>query len=135
MFESSSLPQEEKKMLQRIPVEIILLSLIGGLAVAFLFNTMTGLFVLAGGIFSAVSFSWLKSSLSRFLGYPNKNKMLRSVLVSYLLRLLLIIAVFSIIIILFSRKIFAFMAGFSIIILVILGETVGALSRMKTWKK
>jgi len=59
---------------------------------------------------------------------------IRSVLGGYLLRLLLIIAVFSIIIILFLNKIFAFMAGFSTIILVILGEAIAALPRMKKWK-
>lgn len=134
MSNPPSFSQEETRLLQRIPLEILLLSLIGAFIAAFLFKVVTGLFVLAGGIFSAASFFWLKSSLSKFLFHPNKKKVLRSVLGGYLLRLLLIIAVFSIIIILFLNKIFAFMAGFSTIILVILGEAIAALPRMKKWK-
>lgn len=134
MSNPPSFTQEETRMLQRIPLEILLLSLLGAFIAVFLFKVTTGLFVFAGGVFSAMSFFWLKSSLSKFLLHPNKKKVLRSVLGSYLLRLLLIIAVFSIIIIFFSKKIFAFMAGFSTIILVILAEAIGALPRIKKWK-
>jgi hypothetical protein len=134
MSNPPSFTQEETRMLQRIPLEILLLSLIGAFIAAFLFKVTTGLFVFAGGVFSAMSFFWLKNSLSKFLLHQNKKKVLQSVLGSYLLRLLLIIAVFSIIIIFFSKKIFAFMAGFSTIILVILAEAIGALPRIKKWK-
>ena len=133
----SNLPSfapEDTRILQRIPLEILLLSLIGAFIAAFLFNVMTGLFVLAGGILAAASFFWLKNSLSKFLIHPNKRKVLRSVLGSYLLRLLLIIAVFSIIIIFFSKRIFAFMAGFSTIILVFFAEAIRTLPRIKKWK-
>ncbi len=134
MSNPPSLAPEDTRILQRIPLEIFILSLIGAFIAAFLFKVTTGLFVLAGGMLSAASFLWLKSSLSKFLIHPNKKKMLRSVLGSYLLRLLLIIAVFSIIIIFFSKKILAFMAGFSTIILVFLAEAIRTLSRMTKWK-
>jgi hypothetical protein len=134
MSNPSSFAPEDTRILQRIPLEIFLLSLVGAFIAAFLFNVMTGLFVLAGGILAAASFFWLKSSLSKFLVHPDKSKVLRSILGSYLLRLLLIIAVFSIIIIFFSRKIFAFMAGFSTIILVFLAEAIRTLPRIKKWK-
>jgi len=134
MSNSSSFTEEETKTLQRIPLEVLLLSLIGAFVAAFLFNIVAGLFVLAGGFFSAASFFWLKNALSKLLIHPNKKKLLRSALWSYLLRLLLIIVVFSIIIIFFSKKIFAFMAGFSTIILVILAEAIRALPRIKKWK-
>lgn len=134
MSNPPSFAPEDTRILQRIPLEIFLLSLIGAFIAAFLFNVMTGLFVLAGGILSAASFFWLKNSLSKFLIHPNKRRVLRSVLGSYLLRLLLIIAVFSIIIIFFSKRIFAFMAGFSTLILVFLAEAIGALPRIKKWK-
>jgi hypothetical protein len=52
----------------------------------------------------------------------------------YVLRLVLICAAFFIIILLFPRKILAFGAGFSTIVLVFLAEGVGALLRLKTWK-
>jgi hypothetical protein len=134
MSNPPSFAPEDTRIFQRIPLEIFLLSLIGAFIAAFLFNVMTGLFVLAGGILSAASFFWLKNSMLKFLIHPNKRKVLRSVLGSYLLRLLLIIAVFSIIIIFFSKKIFAFMAGFSTIILVFLAEAIRTLPRIKKWK-
>jgi hypothetical protein len=127
-------PQEDTKILRRIPKEILLLSLIGAFIAAFLFNVLTGIFVLAGGIFSATSFIWIKHSLSKFLLYDNKKKVVGSILRSYLLRLLLIITIFSIIIIFFSKKVFAFIAGFSTIVLVFLAEAIIALSRIKKWK-
>jgi len=126
--------QEDTKILRRIPKEILLLSLIGAFIAAFLFNILTGLFVLAGGIFSATSFVWIKHSLSKFLLFNNKKKLVGSILGSYLLRLLLIITAFSIIIIFFSKEVFAFIAGFSTIILVLLAEAIIALSRIKKWK-
>jgi hypothetical protein len=66
--------------------------------------------------------------------FPFKKKALLSGLALYALRLLLILAVFFIIILLFSKKIIAFAVGFSVIIPVFLAEAVIALSRMKQWK-
>jgi len=134
MSNPHSFAPEDTRILQRVPLEILLLSLIGAFIASFLFNVMTGVFVLAGGVLAAASFFWLKSSLSKFLVHPDKRKLLLSVLGSYVLRLLLIIAIFSIIIIFFSKKIIAFMAGFSTIILVFLAEAIRTLPRIKKWK-
>jgi len=58
---------EEEKILRRIPVEILVLSFVIALASIFLFRPTTALFILAGGAFSALSFIWLKRSISRLL--------------------------------------------------------------------
>jgi uncharacterized membrane protein len=153
---------EEEKILRRIPVEIFILSFVIALASIFLFHPTTALFILAGGAFSALSFIWLKQSISRLLPIKNgdsslkkwgqkkkgdrhlkeeepvpffdKKKALRSALALYGIRLVLIIAIFFIIIFFFSRNIIAFVAGFSAIVPVFLAEAVVALSRMKQWK-
>ena len=141
---------EEEKILRRIPLEILILSFVMALGSIFLFKPLTALFVLAGGAFSALSFIWLKTSVSRLLlknedspskkmgqspfFLPDKKKALRSALALYGIRLLLIIAIFFIIIFFFSRNIIAFVAGFSAIIPVFLAEAVVALTRMKQWK-
>ena len=140
---------EEEKILRRIPLEIIILSFVIALASVFLFNPLTALFVLAGGAFSALSFTWLKTSISRLLLFEkgdrhlkekepdpffDKKKTLRSALVLYGIRLVLIIAIFFIIIFFFSRNIIAFVAGFSMVVPVFLVEAIVALSRMKKWK-
>jgi hypothetical protein len=75
----------------------------------------------------------LKKSLLRFLG-PDRRRAVRSGLVLYLLRLALILAVFSTIILLFPRLILAFVAGFSSLVLAILVEVAVAVSQMKQWK-
>jgi membrane protein YdbS with pleckstrin-like domain len=147
---------EEEKILRRIPVEIFILSFVVALASIFLFHPTTALFILAGGAFSALSFIWLKQSISRLLLFKNgdrhlkeeepipifrepvpffdKKKALRSALILYGIRLVLIIAIFFIIIFFFSRNIIAFVAGFSAIVPVFLAEAIVALSRMKQWK-
>ncbi len=124
---------EEEKILRRIPVEILALSFVIALASIFLLNPLTALFILAGGAFSALSFIWIKQSLTKFL-LSGKKKALRSALILYGIRLVLIIAIFFIIIFFFSRNIIAFVAGFSEIVPVFLAEAVVALSRMKKWK-
>ena len=124
---------EEEKILRRIPVEILVLSFVIALTSIFLLNPLTALFILAGGAFSALSFIWLRQSLTKFLLF-GKKKALRSALTFYGIRLLLIIAIFSIIIFFFSRNIIAFVAGFSAIVPVFLAEAVVGLSRMKKWK-
>ena len=124
---------EEEKILRRIPVEILLLSLVMALGAIFLFNPLVALFIFAGGVLSALSFIWLKQALTKFL-LSGKKKALRSALALYGIRLVLIIAIFFIIIFFFSRNIIAFVAGFSAIVPVLLAEAVVALSRMKQWK-
>ncbi len=160
-FRGQSPFSEEEKILRRIPVEIIILSFVIALASIFLFHLTTALFILAGGAFSALSFIWLKRSISRLLllngekkgdvkkgdrkkrgtgtlkkrsQSPFLKKALRSALALYGIRLVLIIAIFFIIIFFFSRNIIAFVAGFSAIVPVFLAEAVVGLSRMKQWK-
>jgi len=145
---------EEEKILRRVPLEIIILSLVIAFASIFLFNPLTALFILAGGAFSALSFTWLKTSISKLLLFekgdrhpkeeepvpflkgqsPFLKKALRSALVLYGIRIVLIIAIFFIIIFFFSRNIIAFIAGFSTVVPVFLVEAIVALSRMKKWK-
>lgn len=125
-------PSIEEKILSRIPREILILSLLISLLSLFLLDPLSSLLIFAGGALSALSFIWLKQSLSRFL-VPDKKKAMRSAIGFYSLRLLLIIVLFSIIIFLFSKKIIAFVAGFSTIILVMAVESIAALSRIKKW--
>jgi len=97
------------------------------------FDAVTALFAILGGMLAATGFVWLKQSATRFLS-PDKSYALRSSLFLYGLRLVLILAIFFIIILSFSQRIYAFMAGFSTMILVFLIEAIVALSGMKTWK-
>jgi hypothetical protein len=123
----------EERILRRIPLEILVFALVIASGSLLFFRPRTSLFILAGGAFSAVSFLWLKQTITRFLGQDRK-KAIKSGLLIYLVRLLLIIGVFSIIILLFPRMILAFAAGFSAIILVFFVEAVTAISQMKQWK-
>jgi hypothetical protein len=123
----------EEKILRRVPLEILALSLIIGLAAALLKDIPTGIFILAGGAFSALSFLWLRQSFTRILSLDRK-KAIRSGILFYALRFLLILAAFMIIISFLPQKLIAFVIGFSTIVLVTLAEAVIALSRMKQWK-
>jgi hypothetical protein len=123
----------EERILRRIPLEILGFSLVIACAAVFFFNFRTSLFILAGGAFAAASFLWLRRTVTRFLG-SDRNKSLKSGLLSYILRLLLIIGVFFIIILESPRMILAFAAGFSTIIFVFFIEAVMAISQMKSWK-
>jgi hypothetical protein len=123
----------EERILRRIPLEVSVIAFVLALAALLFFTPLTSLFILAGGIFSALSFLWLKNSLFRFLG-SDRRRAVRSGLALYLLRLALILAVFSTIILLFPRMILAFVAGFSSLVLAILVEASVAVSQMKQWK-
>ncbi len=122
-----------ERILRRIPLEIMGLALFLALGALFVFDALTALFVVLGGMLAAAGFIWLKQSATRFLS-PEKGRALRSSLLLYGLRLVLILALFFIIILSFSQRIYAFMAGFSTVILVFLFEAIAALSSMKTWK-
>ena len=124
---------EDERILLRIPREILGLAAVLALPAAFLFDPLTALLFFAGGALAALGFLWLKQSLTRSL-LMGKTGALRSAILLYAFRLVLICGVFFIIILLFPRKILAFGAGFSTIVLVFLAEGVGALLRMKTWK-
>ena len=123
----------EEIVLRRLPLEIVGVSLVVAAGSLLFFRPLTALFIVAGGLFSAASFIWLRQTVGRFIG-PDRRTAVRKGIVFYVLRLVLIIAVFSIIILLFSRMILAFAAGFSSLVPAILAEAVVALSQMKRWK-
>ncbi len=124
---------EDENILRRIPVEIAALSCLIALIAFPLFDALTSLFIIAGGAFAALSFLWLKQTISKFL-LPDKKKALRVALPFYILRIVLILGIFFIIIFFFSNKIIAFVAGFSTMLPVFLVEAAIALSKMKQWK-
>ena len=123
----------EEKVLLRIPREVVIIAVLMAILSLVIFRPMTGLFILAGGLFAAASFIWLRTAITRFLR-QDRRKAVRSGLLFYLLRLVLLLAVFSIIILLFPRMILAFVAGFSSLILAFLIEAGLAVSQMKQWK-
>jgi hypothetical protein len=123
----------EERILRRIPVEIVILAAVFGAAAGLLLDPLTGGFVFAGGVFAAVGFIWLKQSLARFLSREKKGA-LRSGIGLYALRLVLICAVFLLIILVYPRKIVAFVAGFSAVVPVSLFEGIRGLLLMRTWK-
>jgi len=123
----------EENIIRRIPFEIIILAAILGIAAGLIFDLLTGLFFFAGGALAALSFLWLKKSLTRVL-LREKAKAVRSGILLYVFRLILILGLFFIIIFAYPNKLLAFAAGFSTVIPVFLGETAVALARMKQWK-
>ena len=125
---------EEEKILRRIPLEIVLFSLVVALISQVFYDWVIGILIFAGGIVAAINFIWLRQALTRYLT-SGKKKALRSAFAVYALRLLLILAIFFIIILFFSTKIIAFEVGFSTIIIVFLIEDIRGLSKLKKWKK
>jgi hypothetical protein len=123
----------EERILRRIPIEILAASAVLALPAMLLFDLPTGLAFLAGGIFAALGFAGLKRSLTRFLDREKKGA-LRSGIILYALRLVLICAVFLLIILLYPKKILAFGAGFSMLVLVSLVEGIRGLLLLRTWK-
>ena len=123
----------EERILRRNPVEIVILAAVLAVATAFVFDPLTGLFVFAGGVLSALGFAWLKRSLTRVLSRERKGA-LRSGMALYALRLVLICAVFFLIILVYPKRIIAFVAGFSSVIPVALAEGVRGLLLLRTWK-
>lgn len=129
----SEIDTQDERILRRIPAETVSLAAVLALAAGLIFGPLEGLLFFLGGGLAALGFLWLKASLTRFL-LKDKPGAMRSAILLYALRLGLICAVFLGIILLFPRKILAFGAGFSTIVLVFLVEGVKALLRMKTWK-
>jgi len=123
----------EEKILRRIPKEILVVSLILALGTVFVFDLITAVLLFIGGAIAAISFIWLKKSITRLLSL-GKKKAVKSAVLFYGLRLILIIAVIFIIILFFQNKVLAFAAGFSTIIVVFLIEGVIAVSKMMRWK-
>ncbi len=120
-------------LLRRLPFEIAGLAAALAIAAALVFDPLTGLALFAGGLFSALGFVWLKQSLTRILSKGPRGA-LRSGIFLYALRLVLICAVFFLIILLYPKKILAFVAGVSAIVPVSLAEAVRGLRGVKTWK-
>ena len=108
----------EERVLRRIPFEVRRLP--PSWPCRGLFGPLTGLFFLGGRPFRP-GLPLAEKSLTRFLAREKKGA-LRSGIILYALRLVLILGVFLIIILLFPKKILAFGAGFSTVILVFLGE-------------
>ncbi len=123
----------EEKILRRVPLETLICTVVAAVVGFFLFDYLIALLVLAGGLFSMLNFYWLKQTISKTLS-TDKKKSLRSAIPLYIVRILLILAVFFIIIIFFSNKILAFVVGFSMIIPVFLFEAAGELAKLKQWK-
>jgi hypothetical protein len=123
----------EEKILRRIPAEIVAAGAVLGLVAWPFFGALSALFVFAGGAVAALGFLWMKNSMTGLLDRA-RGKALRTGILVYGARLVLILAVFCLIILFFPRKIFAFAAGFSALLPVFLIEGVVALVRMKTWK-
>ena len=122
----------EERVLGRIPWEIAAAAALLGLGAFLLFDVPTGLFVLAGGLVSAASFVGMKKSLTLVL-LKEKRKAVRSGMLLFGLRILLILLVFSIIILISPRRLLAFVAGFSTVVPVFLIEAVRAIFRTKPW--
>jgi hypothetical protein len=125
--------EHDERFLRRVPYEIAGLAALLAVPAGLLFDAATGAFFLAGGLFSALGFLWLKQSLTRLLVRGRKGAR-RSGILLYALRLVLICAVFSLIILIYPKKILAFVAGFSAIVPVTLIEAVRALLGAKKWK-
>ena len=123
----------EDLLLRRIPFGIVGLAAVLAVPAALLFDPLTGLFLFAGGLFSALGFFWLKQSLVRVLSKGQQGAR-RSGILLYALRLVLICAVFFLIILLYPKKILAFVAGFSTVVPVSLAEAVRGLLQLKKWK-
>jgi ATP synthase I chain len=123
----------EDRLLRRIPLEIAVAAALLGAGAALLFDPATGLFVLAGGLVSALGFAWLKRSLTRFLT-RNVQGARRAGVLLYALRVVLICAIFFLIILLYPKKILAFVAGFSTVVPVSLAVAIRGLLQLKKWK-
>jgi hypothetical protein len=125
--------ESDEKILRRIPWEILGISGVLCLGAVILFEILSGLFVLLGGMAAALGFAWLRNSVTKLLK-SDQRRAVRTTVMLYGLRLVLILALFSIIILFFSAHIYAFIIGFSTVIPVFLVEAAAALSRLKQWK-
>ena len=123
----------EDSALRRVPLVTFICTVVASILGWVFFDYLIALLVLAGGLFSMLNFLWLKQTISKALT-PGEKKSIRSVLPLYIVRILLILAIFFIIIVFFSKKILAFVVGFSMILPVFLIEAAGAFVKLKQWK-
>lgn len=124
----------EERVLNRVPVEILALSFLAALVTFLIWDLVTALLLLAGGVLSTIGFIWLKKAVTKILTQHSRRKSLLPGLLLYLLRIALIIGIIFIIILNYKEKIIAFIVGFSMIFPVSLWEAVLTLSRIKKWK-
>lgn len=122
-----------EKSIKRIPAETSILGLAVGLLVGSIYEPLSGLLVLAGALVAGGSFLGLKGTVDRWLTQP-KSKFIKKALVLYLVRLGLICLIFLTIILLFKKKVIAFAAGFSLIVVSIMIEALINLVSMRQWK-
>jgi hypothetical protein len=123
----------EEKILNRIPWAVLIAAAVFGILAVLVFDPLTGLIFFAGGALAALGFIWLKRSLSGVL-LREKPRALRSGILLYAARFVLLLGAFLLIILFYPKKILAFAAGFSTVIPVFLAEVALALARMKQWK-
>jgi len=122
-----------EKSIKRIPVETAVFGLVFGLLAALFFDAVSGLLVLAGALVAGLSFLGLKGAVDRWLTMP-KARFMRKALFLYMVRLGLICLIFLTIIFLFKRKVIAFVAGFSLILISVMVEALINLVSMRQWK-
>jgi len=123
----------EEAAVRRIPVEIIALSAVVAAALMLIFGPTTAISFFAGGLLSTLSFLWMKSALAGILN-RKKAAAVRSGLIYYALRFILILGVFLLIILAYPDRILAFAAGFSMAVPAFVIEAAKAFALMKTWK-
>jgi len=125
---------ENERILHRVPLEVLGLSLIISILILVLFDPLTALLFFWGGGVSALNFIWLRKTSLNIL-HRNKRKALTLGIFFYILRILLICSIFFIIIFFLSERIVAFVAGLSTIILIFLAEAGRALATQSKWKR
>jgi len=123
----------EEAAVRRIPLEIIVLSAVGTAAIWLIFSPSSSIFFFAGGLLSTLSFLWMKRTLAGILN-RKKAAAVRSGLIYYALRFVLIFGVFLLIILAYPDRILAFAAGFSMAVPAFVVESAKAFALMKTWK-
>jgi len=123
----------EEKILTRIPGEIIVAAFILAIPAGLIFDLVAAAVFFSGGLAAAAGFAWLRQAVTRLFLRPDKARLKRAVLV-YLIRLLLISALMFIIILVSPKSILAFVAGFSVLVIVTLAEGIGAFITMRKWK-
>jgi hypothetical protein len=123
----------EEKILRRIPAEIAAVSLILAVPTGLVFGPGVAALFFIGGVLASLSFLSLKRWLFK-ASLGDRKKAVVAFAGFYVLRLILIGAVFSTIILLYKRKAIASAAGFSVLILVFFAEALVAVARKSTWK-
>jgi hypothetical protein len=123
----------EAAVLRRIPLEILICAVLIALAALAWKGVWAGLFAFLGGGLAAVGFLGLERSLRHILDRGKKGALRRGLLF-YGLRILLILLAFSLIILLYPKRVVAFAAGFSALLAVVLFEAARALILLRQWK-